>query len=250
LFEFMTIDGFQGVARVRVAVLTGDGTLLARLRSLLGAAECRLLPRRLDGAVDPPLHQLAADLLVIDGCDLALDRSSMGRWLQRRAAARGPAVMVVEPGGDAARAAHWLDAGADDVVARTLEAVELQARVRALLRRSMRRPPEPETLELAGFRLDRRHESLFDRGLPIALTRREFAMAWLFLSRPHMVLSRRLISRTVWGADPETTARTMEQHVHRLRLKLNLNEARGVLIRAAYARGYRLELVGRFLKSV
>ena len=74
------------------------------------------------------------------------------------------------------------------------------------------------------------------------LTAREFAMAWLFFSNPNACLSRETISLCVWGAGAEVTARTMEQHVYKLRKKLRLDGHHGVTLRTCYALGYKLEV--------
>jgi len=149
---------------------------------------------------------------------------------------------------DPARAAQWLNAGADDLMFGPLEPQEFRARVHAVLRHRHARSSSSERLQLAGFELDRRREILADQGRPVELTRREFALAWLFFSQPNTVLSRSYISHTVWGAEPELAGRTMEQHIYRMRAKLQLNELRGVVVRSVYAQGYRLELTGHFLK--
>jgi len=67
-------------------------------------------------------------------------------------------------------------------------------------------------------------------------------MAWLLFSNLGHYLTRKTISVAIWGVAEEIAGRTIEQHVYKLRKKLGLGTERGVTIRTAYARGYRLEL--------
>lgn len=152
------------------------------------------------------------------------------------------AVMVVSPSSNPFMAAMILNCGADDFVTRPFEPIEFIARVNALLRRTKRRPART-LIELAGFSLDRETEKLRDRGTPIDLTPREFSIAWLLFSSPGIYISRDTISMSIWNAQSDITGRTIEQHVYKLRKKLQLGPGRGVILRTAYNQGYRLEVI-------
>jgi DNA-binding response OmpR family regulator len=58
-------------------------------------------------------------------------------------------------------------------------------------------------------------------------------------------ISRETIGTSIWSSDSEVAGRTIEQHVYKLRKKLQLGVERGVSIRTAYGQGYRLELSGQ-----
>jgi DNA-binding response OmpR family regulator len=229
--------------RRRVAVLTDDDALYARLCDCLGALDVRWL----SWPSCAELAQQAIDLVIVDAEDLKIDRWALG-GLRERGPKHAPSVFALATWADPARAARWLNAGVDDLVFGPLEPQEFRARVLAVLRHRHARSSSSERLQLAGFELDRRREILADQGKPVELTRREFALAWLFFSQPNTVLSRGHISHAVWGAEPELAGRTMEQHIYRMRAKLQLNELRGVVVRSIYAQGYRLELNGHSLK--
>jgi DNA-binding response OmpR family regulator len=136
-----------------------------------------------------------------------------------------------------------LEAGADDFIRRPCEPDLLVARLNAVLRRTNRsNGVVKRSIAMQGFTLDREAGVLLDRGVPVDLTPREFTMAWLFFSAPNTYMSRETISTSIWGVDSEITNRTIEQHVYKLRKKLSLGASRGIRIRTAYTRGYRLEL--------
>jgi two-component system, OmpR family, response regulator QseB len=178
------------------------------------------------------------DAVLVDvGADAALE-SRIFACVQRVAVGRVPFVLQTidrQP----QRNALALRAGIADVVTRGTEAVEVAARLVAAARRSCH-GENATTLAHAGFVLDRVNMSATDRTVPVDLTPREFALAWLLFSNEGQCVSRRVISLAVWGVESEVSSRTMEQHIHQVRKKLGLGPARGVTVSAVYGAGYLL----------
>jgi DNA-binding response OmpR family regulator len=185
------------------------------------------------------LRRQSFDLVLVD--TESLDERCFYSWLGCRTGEVAPLVLM-SPASTGSQIALALDAGADDFIRRPIDPVELVARLHAVLRR-FHKTNVRCTVELLGFALDRGACRLLDRGVPVDLTPREFAMAWLFFSSPGLYLSRETISAMIWGVESGIANRTIEQHVYMLRKKLNLCAERRVRIRAAYTKGYRLELV-------
>lgn len=182
------------------------------------------------------------DLLLIDIGTGLEDSESIFSWLNCRSGDVTP-VLVLSTIRSPELVAMALNAGADDFVHLPFEPVELVARVHALLRRSNPQMSR-RLIELRGFQLNRETSTVTYRQVPIELTPREFTMAWLFFSTPGVYISRETMGTAIWGADSEITGRTIEQHVYKLRKKLQLGPERGVIIRTAYSGGYRLEYYG------
>ncbi|MDQ3629104.1 MAG: response regulator transcription factor [Actinomycetota bacterium] len=114
-----------------------------------------------------------------------------------------------------------LDAGGDDYLTKPFALEELLARLRALLRRTVRRDgDEPETLSFADLTLDIGTREVLRASRPVSLTRTEFALLELFLRRPRRVLERSFILEEVWGFDFPTTANSLEVYVGYVRRKL------------------------------
>ena len=183
------------------------------------------------------------DLIFIDLDVEPTPDDAIVSWLNCRSGNDTP-VLAMSPVRDAHMTALVLNAGADDLLVRPFEPVELLARANALVRRSNPRSVR-RRIELAGFSLDRESSKFTYLGTPIMLTSREFGLAWMFFSSPGVYISRETIGMSLWSSDSEVAGRTIEQHVYKLRKKLQLGTERGVSIRTAYGQGYRLELLGQ-----
>lgn len=182
------------------------------------------------------------DLIVVEIGAAVPDTENIFSWMNCRFGENTP-VLMLAAAHNAELAAKALDCGADDFVAMPMEPIELVARVRAILRRTSR-SVDRRMIEIMDFSIDREARSFSYRGVQIELTPREFTMAWLFFSTPWIYISRETIGNAIWGVDSEIAGRTIEQHVYKLRKKLQLGAERGVMIRTAYSQGYRLELCG------
>jgi two-component system response regulator MprA len=111
-----------------------------------------------------------------------------------------------------------LDAGADDYLVKPFALEELQARLRALLRRSG--AGEPGVLSFAGVGLDLGSHEVERDGRRIELTRTEFLLLELLLRNPRQVLERGTIFDRVWGCDFGPSSNSLEVYVGYLRRKL------------------------------
>jgi DNA-binding response OmpR family regulator len=144
---------------------------------------------------------------------------------------------------DRASVNRALDAGADDVVLAPIEARELVLRVHLAIRRfGMTRAMDDQgVIEHGVYRLDRNACVVHVNGEEVRLTPREFAIAWLLFSRYGEYVSRRQIAGAVWSSSEDIVGRTLEQHIYKLRKKLELHGSHGTQLRTMYAHGYRIE---------
>jgi two-component system response regulator MprA len=108
-----------------------------------------------------------------------------------------------------------LEVGADDFLGKPFAVVELLARLRALLRRST---PQG-VLRYADLELDPAQRLARRGDRPIELTRIEFSLLELLLSRSRTVLTRSTILREVWGYDVECASNSLEVFIGSLRRK-------------------------------
>jgi len=180
------------------------------------------------------------EIIMIDIGTSIRDAEWFFSWINCRSGDHTP-VIAISAANNPEFAALALDSGADDFLYSQFEPLEAMARIRAAMRRHAPRN-SGRSISLEGFTLDREASKIYDRGAAVELTPREFTMAWLFFSSPGVYISRSTIGSTIWSADGEIAGRTIEQHVYKLRKKLQLGAERGVTIRTAYSQGYRLEV--------
>lgn len=133
-----------------------------------------------------------------------------------------------------------LDAGGDDYLTKPFAFGELEARIRALLRRSQT-GQGPRVFGEVEFDPVSRVASV--KGRDIDLTAREAAVLELLLQRPGRVVSKQSMVESLYSWDQEANPSAIEVFISRLRRKLDEAGA-GVHVRVLRGLGYRLELVG------
>jgi DNA-binding response OmpR family regulator len=161
-----------------------------------------------------------------------------GYEVLRRLRARSDAipVLIVTARDAIDERVHGLDLGADDYLTKPFSLVELEARVRALLRRS--RPPPYTRITVGSLTVDNAAKRVEVDGVPVGLTVREWALLQLFLERPGHALSKQTIAQVISDSVDTIAANTVEVYVSRLRAKL---ESAGIVIRTVRGFGYLWE---------
>lgn len=147
-------------------------------------------------------------------------------------------VLMLTARGEVKDRVHGLNLGADDYLAKPFELTELEARVKALLRRSV----------LGGEQLQRCGELVYDIGArrfslkdeALSLTAREQAVLEAMIARPGRVMSKEQLASQVFGLDEDASPDAIEIYIHRLRKKLEGSAVRIVTFRGL---GYLLEAV-------
>jgi two-component system, OmpR family, KDP operon response regulator KdpE len=139
--------------------------------------------------------------------------------------------------------AELLDAGADDYVTKPFSTLELQARVRALLRR-MRQAPTPAdngVVEVDGIVIDPAKPSLKKDGVPVHLTKTEWELLRTLLRHAGRTLTHRQIFSAVWGNSFGDAQQYLRVHIRSLRRKIERDPVRPRLIVTEPGVGYRFE---------
>ena len=113
-----------------------------------------------------------------------------------------------------------LELGADDYVTKPFSDRELLARIKALLRRSTHDLPELERCRFGTVDVDFTHFIAEKNGRPLRLTSTEFSLLHLLISRKGDVLTREELLNKVWGYEFFPQSRTVDNHILRLRQKL------------------------------
>nr|WP_269137918.1 response regulator [Pseudomonas sp. MMS21 TM103] len=183
---------------------------------------------------------LASEEYALAILDIGLPRLDGFQVLARlRARGKTLPVLMLTARGEVKDRVHGLNLGADDYLAKPFELSELEARVKALLRRSVLGGEQQQRCGDLVYDLATRRFSA--RGESLSLTSREQAVLEAMIARPGRVMSKEQLAAQVFGLDEEASADSIEIYVHRLRKKL---EGSGVRIVTFRGLGYLLEAVG------
>jgi DNA-binding response OmpR family regulator len=177
------------------------------------------------------LQEFQPDLVILDVMLPYKD----GFSLMEQQAFRNIPVIFLTAKNSIADRVKGLNLGADDYIVKPFEAVELLARVEAVLRRV--RPTERVfTIDSTYIHLDQ-HIVTVD-GVPVDLTNREFELLEVLIDNRNIALSRDKLLDLAWGYDYFGDTRTVDVHITKLRKKLKFQN----YIKTVYKVGYRLEV--------
>jgi DNA-binding response OmpR family regulator len=131
-----------------------------------------------------------------------------------------------------------LDAGADDYLGKPFELAEVEARLRALVRRAQQ---TDDRVELGQLLLERKDRRFFLAGQPLNLPGREFEVLWELMTPPGRVVNKRMLSNKLSEFDEALGDNALEAFISRLRKKL---AGSGLQIRTLRGLGYVVEVAG------
>jgi DNA-binding response OmpR family regulator len=139
-----------------------------------------------------------------------------------------------------------LELGADDYVTKPFSPRELLARIKAVLRRSgdsgaRVRPPEAESFAFGPWVLKTGERELVDReGVAIPLSTGEYNILYAFVTHPRRVLSRDQLLDLSQGRELAAFERSIDNHISRLRKKIEESASDPKLIKTVWGGGYML----------
>jgi two-component system, OmpR family, alkaline phosphatase synthesis response regulator PhoP len=180
-----------------------------------------------------------ADLIILDLMLPGFDGYRVIRTLREDGI--GTPILVLTARGEEADKVKGLRLGADDYVTKPFGAMELLARVDALLRRSRLSLPAPVLDRFGEVEVNRAARTVKRRGALVALTPKEYDLLIALMDRAGAVVPRGELLSVVWGYQQDVSTRTVDIHVSELRAKLEPNPAHPVHIITVRKTGYRFE---------
>ena len=209
--------------------------LAKALRDAHLSVECAL-----NGAdADALLHTQDYALVILDLTLPKMDGLEVLKRLRARGGTRGktPVLILTARGGLNDRV-QGLNLGADDYLAKPFELAELEARVKALLRRSQGN--EAVVHVCASLQFDTVTRMFSYGGAPLALTPREHALLEALITRAGRAVPKEKLFDEVFKLDDDVNLDAIEIYIHRLRKKLDAVASGGAAITTLRGIGYLL----------
>lgn len=152
-----------------------------------------------------------------------------------------PIIMVTAKGEDMDKI-MGLEYGADDYLTKPFNILELKARIKAILRRSVhsvvKEEPKNNIIKAKDLEIDLESRRCFIKGIEKNLTAKEFDILELLVRNPGRVYNRENLMNTLWGRDYPGDARSVDVHVRRLREKIEANPSDPQYIHTKWGVGY------------
>jgi DNA-binding response OmpR family regulator len=147
-------------------------------------------------------------------------------------------IVVLSAASDVSDKVLLLELGADDYVTKPFSPRELLARVRAALRHT-ERTPEVRVVSFDGISVDFKKMEIKRDGKPVVLTAQEFKTFQFLVQNADRVISRDELLNEVWGYQNYPSTRTVDNHILKLRQKLEKDPASPVHFRTVHGMGYK-----------
>ena len=162
-------------------------------------------------ALTIPYDLIILDILLpgLNGLDVCSQLRGQGKAMP---------ILLLTALGEVEDRVKGLDLGADDYLVKPFAFKELEARVRALLRRGG--PVKTATLQFMDITMDTLTHEVRRGERVISLGNKEYTLLELFMRHPHQVLSRTMIAEHVWDGDTEHLSNVIDVYIRYLRRKL------------------------------
>lgn len=151
-----------------------------------------------------------------------------------------PVIMLTAKGEDMDKILG-LEYGADDYITKPFNILEVKARIKAIMRRTVRGGESRDNarvVEKGGMRLVCDSRRVYIDGREINLTAKEFEVLELLMKNQGRVYSRENLLKLVWGNDYPGDVRTVDVHIRRLREKIENTPSDPVYVRTKWGVGY------------
>ncbi|PPD33165.1 MAG: phosphate regulon transcriptional regulatory protein PhoB [Methylomonas sp.] len=186
------------------------------------------------------LAENRVDLLLLDWMLPGITGVELARRLKKDASYKDLPIILLTARGEEEDKIRGLEIGADDYVTKPFSPKELQARIKAVMRRSGKLT-ELGQLTVGDLTLDAEQHRLTIAGKTVDVSPTEFRLMQFFMTNPDKVYSRTHLLDQVWGRSVYIEERTVDVHIRRLR-KLLAEFGREELIQTVRGFGYRFSM--------
>lgn len=181
--------------------------------------------------------EAAPDIILLDIMLPRMSGLDVCRALRKKGV-ETPIIMLTAKGQELDKVVG-LEVGADDYVTKPFSIQELLARIRAHLRRASRQVTETETYELGEIELNFKKYTATKGGEPLRLSPREFHLLRYFIQHRDEVVTREQLLNDVWGYDNYPMTRTVDNHIAKLRQKIEEDPTNPRRLLTVHRLGYK-----------
>jgi two-component system phosphate regulon response regulator PhoB len=165
------------------------------------------------------LSQHNYDLILMDWMLPGRSGLDLTRELKQMLQVDTPPVIMLTARSEESDKVNGLESGADDYITKPFSPREMQARIKAVIRRN-RGDQTEKCVEFSGLSIEPSHHTAAVKGHPLHLSPVEYRLLYFFMTHPDRVYSRSKILDQDWGASISVDERTVDVHIRRLRKQL------------------------------
>lgn len=222
---------------MRTLIVEDEKDICSFLKKSL-ESECYVVDTAFDGEEGLKLIQLGNyDIVILD--NNMPKKTGLEVCRELRAEGNNVPILMLSVQSETTTKVDLLNAGADDYLTKPFSIDELNARMKALLRRP--KEIKNEDLRIDDLFLDLSRHIIIRGKKEIYLTKKEFTLLKYLLKNKGIVLSRSMIMEHVWDMNVDPFSNTIESHIMSLRKKLDLPKHKK-LIHTVSGRGYKIDV--------
>ena len=186
------------------------------------------------------------DLIILDLMIPGMDGLEVCARIRQKPGSNDPYILMLTAKGEELDRIIGLSTGADDYMIKPFSPRELVARVRALLRRTLRQGGQTRSYQTSHFSVDldqriAHRQIAADVTEALDLTTLEFDLLTTFMSYPGRVWNRSQLIERLWGSDFYGDERVVDTHIARLRKKIEPDPASPTFVKTVIGVGYKFE---------
>ncbi len=180
------------------------------------------------------------DLVVLDVMMPKIDGLQVCKTLRKQ---HDTPIIMLTARGEIPDRINALEMGADDYLTKPFSPRELEARIKAVLRRTLGSAEKPANIDVENISVDLVKRQVYRKGDKVKLTEMEFSLLELLMLNPGTPFTRNEILQQVWGyrSNQYSDTRVVDVHVSRLRSKLEEDVSEPELILTARGTGYMFQ---------
>ncbi|MEY2865424.1 MAG: phosphate regulon transcriptional regulator PhoB [Candidatus Methylopumilus sp.] len=184
------------------------------------------------------ISEALPDIILLDWMLPGMSGIDFAKKLRSNALTKAIPIIMLTARSDELDKVKGLEVGADDYITKPFSPRELNARIKAVLRRKAPELTE-DLLKINGLELDPVSHRVTGNNKPLEMGPTEFRLLHFFMSNPERVYSRSQLLDKVWGSQIFIEDRTVDVHIRRLRNILAQSQHEN-LIQTVRGSGYRL----------